>query len=133
MQTFQIRFIGLSNKLQSFSSFSFYTWMTFTLIFRYLLSRNYPRTHSVSQPSSFQRDFSCAEGRRWRLCPASPQRGDCEGRSIEPAAIILRLARVSWQLSGLLVCVRLVCLGGYLFRRMPPIWGLTAVLSESFS
>lgn len=34
---------------------------------------------------------------------------------------------------GLVVCV---CLGGYLFRRMPPIWGLTAVLSassESFS
>lgn len=125
----------LSNYLSSFNDLYllFYTLMTFSVIFRNLLSLNYPRTRSVSRPSSCQRNFSCAEGRRWRLWPASPQRGDCEGRSIEPAAIILRLARVSWQLSGLLVCVCLVRLGGYLFRRMPPIWGLTAVLSESFS
>lgn len=67
----------------------------------------------------------------WAVCP---QREDCEQCSIKLAAIILCLACVSWQLLAWLgVCV---CLGGYLFRRMPPIWELTAVLSassESFS
>lgn len=111
----------------------FFSYDDFPLIFRPILSLNYPCTRWVSQPSPSQRNFSCAEGRRWRRQPSlATERGLwvpltragchrlapglCLLAALEPAGV-----RVS------------VCLGGYLFRRMPPIWGLTAVLSESFS
>lgn len=55
------------------------------------------------------------------------QREDCERRSIAPAAIVLCLACGSWQRWPWWdVCV---CLCGYLYGRIPPIWSRTAVLS----
>lgn len=51
------------------------------------------------------------------------QRGNCEEIPVQPAATVLCRACVTWQQS---VCV---CLGGYLFSPMPPIWARTAALS----
>ena len=46
-----------------------------------------------------------------------------------PSSCAWPVALGSFRRGGLCVCV---CLGGYLYRRMPPIWGWTAVLSTKF-
>lgn len=97
----------------------------------------YMRTHQVSithvhvdtsRPSCSQRDFSCAERVRGQSVTegglwAVLNRAGCH-HLVPGLCLLAALGMVGC------VCAR-VCLGGYLFRRMPPIWGWTAVLSSS--
>lgn len=89
---------------------------------------NHPCTRRASQPSFSQRNFSCAE-RVW-------------GQSVTEGGLWAVLSRAGCHhlvpglcllaALGMVGCVCVcVCLGGYLLRRMPPIWGWTAVLSSS--
>ena len=83
---------------------------------------NYSCTHRASQPSFSQRNFSCAR-RVW-------------GQSVTERRLWapLKWAACHHLVPGLCLLAALdlvgcvcVCLGGYLYRRMPPIWGWTAV------
>lgn len=83
---------------------------------------NHPYAHRASRPPLTQRNFSCAD-RVW-------------GQSVTERGLWALLSQAGchhlvpglWLLAALdMVGCACVCLGGYLYSPMPPIWGWTAV------
>lgn len=101
-------------------------WIIVSFTHTLIKSQSPVHTRRASRPSFGQRNFSCV-GRVWG--PAVTEGGLWAGpewvgrHRLVPGLCLL----AAWDVVG---CVH-VCLGGCLFRRRPPIWGWTAVLSTS--